>query len=91
VLAAAAHNILRDWLTYVSVAVGILAGIGGIYIRVVYPRNQDHKKHEAERAALRHENAIYEDRLRCLPGEVGLIQWWIAVHEKAETHGKKKK
>jgi hypothetical protein len=81
-LAAAAHNIFRDWLTYVSIIVGILGAVGTIYIRVIYPRAQDHKKHEAERASLRHENALYEDRLRSLPNDVGLILWWIAVHEK---------
>lgn len=82
---AAAHNIFRDWLTYVSVIVGILGGMGGVYIKVVYPRSQDHKKHEAERAALKLENAIYENKLKCLPEDVGLVLLWIAAHEK--EHG----
>jgi hypothetical protein len=85
IVAAAAHNIFRDWLTYVTAFGGMLAVYGGLYIKVIYPRSQDHKKHEAERAALRHENAIYEDRMRCLPNDVGMILLWIAAHEK--NHG----
>jgi hypothetical protein len=51
-LATAAHNIFRDWATYVSVVLGMLLTAGTIYIRVIYPRAQAHKIHEAERAGL---------------------------------------
>ena len=82
--ASAVHNALHDWLTYVSIIVGIL---GTLYIRIVYPTLRDHKKHEAERTALRAENARLETerntKLNDIPDRVGLIEWWIAMHEKA--------
>lgn len=85
-IAAAAHNIFRDWLTYAT-GVGVALGVyGGIYIKDIYPSQQAHKRHEAEREALRIENAKLEERVKCLPEEVELILWWIAVHEKDGKH-----
>jgi hypothetical protein len=51
--AVAAHNIFRDWLTYISIVVGICLTAGTLYIRVIYPRSQQHKIHEKERQNLR--------------------------------------
>lgn len=82
-IAAAAHSIFRDWTTYVTVVLGILLSIGTLYIRVIYPRSQAHKVHEAERQRLRDENAELNNTLKDLPEQVGLILWWIAAHEKA--------
>lgn len=86
-IAAAAHNIFRDWTTYVT-GIGVALSVyGGIYIKDIYPQQQAHKVHEAEREALRIENAKLEERNKCLPEEVELILWWIAVHEKNCNHG----
>ena len=82
-LAAAAHNILRDWTTYVVAFSGVALTWGTLYIRVIYPRSQAHKQHEAERARLRGDNAKKDALIDSLPEQVGLILWWIAEHEKA--------
>lgn len=82
-LGVAAHNILRDWTTYVT-AVGVaVATWGGVWVRVVRPGRVAHAQHEAERARLRQENAELNDRLKTLPERVGMLEWWAAVHEKA--------
>ena len=85
--AAAAHNILRDWTTYIVAFSGVGLTWGTAYIRVIYPRSQAHKQHEAERQRLRDENAALNAGLKELPQQVGLILLWIAEHEKETGSG----
>ena len=57
-LGAAAHNIFRDWLTYIVALSGVALTWGTIYIRVISPRARDHVKHQAERAELERQNEL---------------------------------
>ena len=82
----ASHGTLStDPLLYLGTLGGVALTWGTLYIRVIYPRSQDHKKHEAEREKLRDELARRGAGLDALPDRVGLIEWWVAVHEKGHS------
>jgi hypothetical protein len=54
-LSVVGHNPFTNWITYLSAVVGLLLGVGTLYIRVIYPRALAHKEHEAEREGMRKE------------------------------------
>lgn len=51
--ASHAFDIFHYWLALAGGVLGVLLTAGTLYIRVIHPRAQEHKIHEAERANLR--------------------------------------
>ena len=58
----AAHNIFRDWATYVSLMLAWAGGGSLVYIRLVKPARDAHRTHEKERTDLHAENTMLKGR-----------------------------
>lgn len=83
-LAVAAHNIFRDWATYATTGGALVLLYGTIWARVIRPSRVAHKQREAEKDREHTEHNADLARLKDVPERLGLIEWWIAVHEKAD-------
>ena len=80
-LAASHGNIFSNAVLYLAALGGMLLTWGTLYIRVIYPRSQAHKIHEAERAGLQralnekdNTHSAFLDGVPDVPGMTPLVR-----------------